>query len=271
MNSSPAENRKQIPPDSDRLVGLDFLVIILVSLAIALWSHRLIWMSIFVPAVICIRLVIIARYAKKLSVNIRAEFTFWAICTVLGGFNDWNSVVHHQIYDYTVPHFFSFTSVPLWMLLYWGMILRFFARLARWDRLSPPSYPSNKTGFGSREIQSAYVKVIIQLLLVIATRQMIYRYYLDPIWSWVPFAVAFILFVILFGFLRHDLWLVCLFLIGGPMIEILYIQVGGLHTYHLGWIGGVPLWIVLWWVLVILIWKDLALRIEGRLREMYSG
>ena len=31
--------------------------------------------------------------------------------------------------------------------------------------------------------------------------------------------------------------------------------------------GGVPLWIVLWWALGILVWKDLAFRIEDRLRR----
>ena len=46
--------------------------------------------------------------------------------------------------------------------------------------------------------------------------------------------------------------------IGGPAVEIAYIQLGGLHRYQLGWLGGVPMWIALWWVLAILIWDDLS-------------
>lgn len=270
MNLSSADGNNCIPPDSNRLVGLDFLVIILISIAICLWSQRLIFMSVLVPVIILFRQFAIVYFSKKEAVNIKAELAFWAICTVLGGFNDWNSVVHHRIYDYTVPHFFSFSSVPLWMLLYWGMILRFFARLARWRRLTPPQFPSDRVGFGKIALNSAFFKVTLQLLLVVGTRQLIYRFYLDPIWSWIPFMIAFFAFILIFEFTRHDLKLVALFFLGGPLIEILYIQIGNLHVYHLGWIAGVPLWIVLWWVVVVLIWKDLAFRIERGLHNLFS-
>lgn len=39
-----------------------------------------------------------------------------------------------------------------------------------------------------------------------------------------------------------------------------------LDASHLGWFGGVSLWIVLWWLLAVLVWKDLAYRLEARLR-----
>jgi hypothetical protein len=69
---------------------------------------------------------------------------------------------------------------------------------------------------------------------------------------------------------KHDLKLLLIFLIGGPLIEILYIQLGGLHQYDLGWLGGVPLWIALWWLLAVLVWKDLAYRLEARLKHICS-
>ena len=249
-------------PDSHRLFVIDAAVIVIVSIAICLWADRLALMTVLVPAVILARHIALASIAKTEGINIKAEIAFWLICTLLGAFNDWNSVVHHKIYDYTVPHYFSFTSIPIWMLLFWGMILRFFARLARWQPLSPPPEPSNRLGIGKFRINNAIVKVAAELLLVMLTRQTIYRFYLEPVLSWLPFLFALLIFVIFFAPTRHDFLLMAVFLIGGPLIEILYIQVGHLHRYHLGWIAGVPLWIALWWLLIIVIWKDLALRIE---------
>ena len=106
-------------------------------------------MTLFVPLVIIARIRIVALVADREGVNLPAELLFLLICTVLGGFNDWNSVCNKKIYDYTVPHYFGFSTIPLWMLLFWGMILRFVARLARWQALGPPAQVSDTVGIGS--------------------------------------------------------------------------------------------------------------------------
>jgi len=260
---------EKTPPDSDRLVAVDAAVIAVVSLAICLWCRRLGWMTILVPAVILARLAVLARFARH-EVNLRAEVLFLAICTLVGAFNDWNSVVRHRIYDYTVPHEFAWSTIPIWMLLFWGMILRFFARLARWRRLSPPEWPSDRIGFGRFSVENGFLKVAALLTLIFGTRQAIYHYYLDPLWSWLPFLFGVALYLMLFHSTRHDLRLVGLFLVGGPLIEMLYIQVGGLHRYPLGWLFGVPLWIVVWWLLAVLVWKDLAFRLERGLGRFFA-
>jgi len=118
-------------------------------------------------------------------------------------------------------------------------------------------------------VESAPLKVALELALVLATRQTIYRLYLDPVFSWLPFLLALAVFAALFRPDRHDGKLLLIFLAGGPLIEVLYIQVGALHAYHLGWLGGVPLWIALWWLLIVLIWKDLAFRMERALRTRF--
>jgi len=41
--------------------------------------------------------------------------------------------------------------------------------------------------------------------------------------------------------------------------------VGGLHHYALGWFAGVPLWIAPWWLLGLLVWKDLGWRLLATL------
>ena len=256
-------------PASNRLFLIDAAVIVLASVAISLAASQLTFMTVFIPALILARLLAIAAVAKTEGTDLKAELVLLLICTLLGAFNDWNSVCNKKIYDYTVPTDLSFSTIPLWMLLYWGMILRFIARLARWAPLAPSERISNTVGRGSWIIDNAAVKVSVELLLVLGTRQMIYRFYLDPLLSWIPFLGALAVYPLLFGITRHDLKLLGIFLIGGPAIEILYIQAGGLHQYHLAWLAGVPLWIALWWLVIVLIWKDLAYRIETGLRKAF--
>ena len=105
------------------------------------------------------------------------------------------------------------------------------------------------------------------MLLVLATRQLLYRYYLDPVLSWLPFAVALLAYAALFGVPAHERRLAALAALGGPAVEIAFIHIGGLHHYHLGWFGGVPLWIILWWILAVLIWNDLSARLLELLVE----
>ena len=253
-------------PDSNRLVAIDAAAVGIASAAICLASRQLLLMSVFIPVVFIARSAVVVVLAKREDISIKAELFFLLICTVLGAFNDWNSVCRQEIYRYTVPHYFEFSTIPLWMLLFWGLILRFIARLARWGKLGPPAGANNRVGLGRFTVESATLKITIELLLIAATRMSIFHAYQDPLWSWLPFLLALIIFLLVCSPSKHDLWLLLCFLLGGPLIEILYIQLGGLHAYDLGWIGGVPLWIVLWWLLAVLVWKDLAYRLEDRLR-----
>ena len=61
------------------------------------------------------------------------------------------------------------------------------------------------------------------------------------------------------------------FLLAGTAIESLYINVGGLHQYHLGWFGGVPLWIALWWTLSLVIWDDFSGRLQAGFQALFPG
>jgi|ETNmetMinimDraft_26_1059896.scaffolds.fasta_scaffold85817_1 hypothetical protein len=253
---------------SDREFWLDASMVVAISVAICTVSDQLAFMSAFVPSVIFLRFILWARLGEDYrSASLAGELVFFLICTGLGAFNDWNSVFRHEIYDYHVPHYFpTLSTIPFWMLLYWGLILRFLARLGQWQGLAPLGDGRNRVRLGRQVVEKSWLKVALQLVLLMVTRQLIYRNYLDPIWSWLPFAVAILAFALLFGFDRHDRRVVLLMSIGGPIIEILYIQLGNLHFYHHGWLGGVPVWIALWWVLGILIWKDLSARIQAMLR-----
>ncbi|MBT3219117.1 MAG: DUF2878 family protein, partial [Proteobacteria bacterium] len=164
----------------------------------------------------------------------------------------------------------GFSSIPLWMLLFWGMILRGLTSLCQWHRIGLDQ-PRNEVRLGWTNANSWVLKLVLQLALVLVTRQFIYRLYLDPLLSWMPFAVALVLFVLLFGINRQERRIVLIMAIVGPLVEVLYIQVGHLHAYHHGWIGGVPLWIALWWVVGILIWSDLSRRTLRMMRSYESS
>lgn len=262
MPDTKDDRRATLTPDSDLLFFIDASVIALISAAICAASGHLAFMTALVPVVIVLRTAAVVVIEKREGRSAAAEIVFLLICTVLGAFNDWNSVVHKRIYDYAVPHYVSFSTIPVWMLLFWGMILRFVARLARWIRLDPPERPHDGVRLAGRWIENGPLKVALLLMIVFGTRAFIYRTYLDPLYSWLPFLVALGLTLVTFKVTRHDIELLALFLVGGPLIEALYIQVGGLHRYHLGWIGGVPLWIALWWLVAVFVWKDLSLRLQ---------
>jgi hypothetical protein len=250
----------------DRAFATDLAAVAAVGTAICAKSDDLVFMTILVPAVIVSRFVVWSRLpAAEGAMSLRSELVFFALCLGLGAFNDWNSVVRHHVYNYNVPHFFpALGSIPLWMLLYWGLILRFVATLCRWNRIAPPSRsPSEVLSIS----QPTWAKVTLELLLVVATRLLLYRYYLDPVLSWLPFALALLAYAALFGVSPHERRLAALAALGGPAVEIAFIRVGGLHDYHLGWFAGVPLWIVLWWILAVLIWNDLS----ARLLELLAG
>lgn len=250
---------------TDREVVVDAAVVGLGSVAIAFGAHELILMSTLMPALWGARMVAWATWCRPRAASVLGELAFLALCTLLGGFNDWNSVVNHGIYDYTVPVFFpSFSTIPLWMLLFWGLILRFMLSVGTWHRLGAPATPRDTLGLGDGR-PHAWPKIALQLALVVGTRQTIYQLYLDPVWSWLPFALAAVLWALLFGLDRYHLRIWAVVLVAGPLVEVLYIQVGKLHAYHLGWIGGVPLWIALWWVVALSVWSDLGRRLRRRL------
>ena len=252
---------------SDRGFAIDLAAVAAVAVAICAASDARLFMTILVPAVVLLRVAFWSRLPpSERGMSMIAELLFFGLCFFVGAANDWSSVVRHRVYDYDVPHLSSaFPSIPGWVLLYWGIILRFVTTLCRWQRLGPPPQAADEIHLGVRVPSSPWIKVSIELLLVVATRQLLYRNYLDPVLSWLPFAGALLVYGAFFRPLRHERLLAVLAAGVGPAVEIAFIRVGHLHHYHLGWLGGVPLWIVLWWVLAVLIWNDLSARLLARM------
>lgn len=265
--------RGPLPEVGDRAMMLDSAAVGVVSVAICVASDRLGLMSVLVPAVLFARLIVWARLSEEeRGGRMGPELAFYALCIALGAFNDWSSVVRHRIYDYGVPVYFpEWSTIPLWMLLFWGQILRSLATLARWRRLRPPAELRRDLHLGARVVRSTVGRLAVLAALVVGTRQAIYVHFADPVWSWLPFALALAVYGLALRPDRHDLRLAGLFAVAGPAIEVAYIQLGGLHSYHLGWLGGVPLWIALWWVLAVLLWKEVAGHLQRVLDRWVPG
>lgn len=246
------------PPTGSRALAADAAAVAIIGVGICTASDQGAFMSVLVAAVILLRFLAWALLsAAERGVSMRGEIVFFAVCLFLGAANDWNSVVHHRVYDYDVAVSAEGT-IPAWMLAYWGIILRCVATLCRWRRIEPPTSPEPPA-------PRPLIRVSIELLLVLVTRQLLYRYSLDPVLSWLPFALALVAYGALFGIPAKERRLAALAAVVGPLVEIAFIHLGALHHYHLGWLGGVPLWIVLWWVLAVLIWNDLSARLLGAL------
>lgn len=244
----------------DRVLKVDAACVLAVGAVACVVADRLLLMSVLVPAVIGLRFVVLRR------LPLAPELGFFGICTLVGAANDWNTVVVHDVYAYDVATWLPFDgAIPVWMLLFWGLILRLVASLARWSRWGATSGPSARVGLPGRRAEHPWVRLAVQLALVVATRQAIYRWFEDPLLSWLPFAGAALAWWLLLGFDRRELGLAALALTLGTAAEAALISVGGLHTYALGLVGGVPLWIILWWPLAVLIWKDVGGHIEAAL------
>lgn len=250
-----------------RAFALDAATIALCSAVIAAAAQQLGFMTVVVPAVMAGRMLLWALLPRaEHEHGLGRELLLMAVLTVLGGFNDFNSVVRHRVYDYTVPSDLSWSMIPAWMLLYWGMIVRFMVSVVRWRLWNPPARPSDllRVPGTSWQLSRPWLKAGFLLMLVVLTRQAIYRWYLDPILSWLPFALALGLHLLLVPWGGRQVKMLALTALLGPLAEVLYIQLGQLHWYHLGWIGGVPLWICLWWLLAVLVLDDLVPRVLRR-------
>lgn len=263
MSSSDAASAPDRRPDVE--VALDAATVAIVSALILLAADRLVAMSLVVPAVVVGRMVLWRRLLGPRGFG--REIALFSVCAAVGAFNDWNTVVLHGVYRYEVAAWLPGDgALPAWMLLFWGSILRFMASLAAWPRLGPVT-TTDRVGLPGRRIEHRGARLLVLLALVVGTRQAVFRWYDEPLLSWLPFAIAAAAWLLLLGVDRHDRRLALLAVTVGTAVEAAYITVGGLHRYEQPLVGGVPLWIILWWPIGVLVWKDLSLRIRMTLNR----
>lgn len=255
---------------SRRALAIDLASVALVGAAACIDAHDTARMTAVVAVTYVGRLAAWSRLAPgDRPLPMWAEVPFLALCAVVGGFNDWNTVDRHHVYSYGVPSDLSpLSSIPLWMLAYWGLILRLVSTLGLFSGLGEPGPDGAVRGLSG---QRPWLRLALMLAMVALTRQAIYRLWADPLWSWLPFAGALLLHPALFRWGPRERRLALISATAGPVAEALLIKVGGLHQYALGWLLGVPVWIALWWVVAVLIWAELSRLALPRLGAWASG
>lgn len=249
----------------DLAVALDVAVIVAASALVCTRAHDLATMRVAVPLLLAGRwLAWTALPLRERDTGAITEAALLAGAALLGGFNDWLSVDRFGVYDYLVPTDLGGVSrIPSWMLLLWGMLLRLPLTLARWRRLGLPRHPDTLF-WGDRPVGGLGARLGLLAALILGTRQLVYRLHEHALWSWLPMALALGVLVVAFRPGARRLAFVAMVLVLGPAVEAVYIRVGGLHAYELGWLAGVPLWIALWWGVGVLAWEEVAGRLLAR-------
>ena len=251
---------------SNRAMLIDVGANVLMVAAVCLWSHHLVAMTSIVLMVHLVRILLWSTLVNRSERGwgLGTELILVVGCTLIGGLNDWNTVDRHHVYSYGVPtDLGGLSSIPAWMLLFWGLIVRSIASLVLWRGLGEITLADSVRLPWGRLNGWGY-RVGLLVVLVVVTRQLIYRLWGDPWLSWLPFALALGAYIYGLG-MSVRLWrLAGVFVVLGPVVESILINVGHLHSYRLGWFGGVPLWITLWWVLAVLIFAELAPRLASR-------
>lgn len=228
---------------------VDLGLIALISIAACL-SHSHLWIMTSVVGI---------SYAFRMFLAWRRkEALFLLLATFVGGFNEFNTVDLHGVYRYRVEVFSPASgSIPLWMLLFWGLILRFAASLS-WHWIRKVDHPG----------KPHWPRLTFLAALVLFTRLAIFQLYLDPIWSWLPFGLATVTYFVVLRPKPAYYSLFLLIAVAGTATESVFIQVAGMHEYHLGVFGGVPLWITIWWSLGVLIWQEFGAILLPRLTAL---
>lgn len=225
-------------------------------------------MSIAMAGLIGIRTIMAGWLVRREGGRVVDELLVFLICMLIGAFNDWNTVVRHGIYRYAVPVYWpQWSTIPVWMLAYWGIILRAMAGLF----IVVAGETSDRVQWGRWRRDHAGARLGIQLGLVAVARQAIVAWWWHPILSWAVPLIALVVRIVVVPPTRRELLALGVLLAVGPAVESLYILVAGLHVYALGWLGGVPLWIVVWWALGGSTWGELAVRGLSRTRRPNSA
>ena len=243
----------------ERAFVLDFGTLLTALAAAGVVSSQPRTMLLVVLGLMALRTLLWTFWVREHPLGV--ELGLYVTCILFGGLNDWNTVFRHRVYEYTVPSDIpQWSSIPLWMLILWGPILRFVVSLGRFRRLGEADADPNLVRLPGFQKSSAWLCVALSLALVLITRQFTYRLSLHVVFSWLPYLVAIVAYVAMFRPAARKRNLAIFFILVGTLFEVLLAKGAGLHRYNLGWVFGIPIWIVLWWGLGAVIISDFAER-----------
>ncbi|MHA1733342.1 MAG: hypothetical protein ACTSU5_15455 [Promethearchaeota archaeon] len=263
--SSPNTNSKfwKFPPETPEqalVAEITFLVVVVVAvgvfgrLAATSWHYTLALTLVFA----------VNLGVRFWLVNERGDWAFYLLGVVGGGGNDLMSMLN-GVYSYTsVPMIPALRGLmPLWMILFWGQVFLLFRKVfhLRWFRGSPFARDGPLL-WGWVDGRLAF-----DVALVVVLRAVIYKTYALP--YWVPaaaYGIGVLARLVAFP-LRRNEWLIVAVLPYAFCFEGLMVSFG-LYVYVNPVFLGMPLWLFLWWVVLVpCLVKELFDRLEYLLEQ----
>jgi hypothetical protein len=215
-------------------------VLLLAALAIYFFVKRTYLMSAVIAGLVIVRFLFCYR---------KGDLIFFFLGFTLGAGNDLLSMYKHVYYYLPAPDI-SRLPIPMWMFLFWGEIFVFFRKLMRWGPFlgEPPQKVIDQPLF-------------LDLLIVLLYRLIIYRLASR---FWVPdaiFATILVLRLLVSPPAKNERWLMLTMLVLGPAYEIWLIHCG-LYVYQTGFLWGMPIWLIIYWVFIVRLLKAVYDRVE---------
>ena len=206
---------------------------------------------------ICFGINITIRF---LLINEKGDWLFFTFGVIAGGGNDLMSMLN-GVYEYTSITIIPFLNglLPLWMILFWGQIFLLFRKIfnIKW-------FKGEEFNKDCRWIDK---KLIFDIILLIILRIVIYHTsFLD---FWIPaliYAIGIGIRFLIFPPKKNEVLIICVlpyaFLFEGLMVLF------GLYIYYNPIFLGMPLWLLLWWVLLVpIVLKEFFDRFEYLLKN----
>ena len=192
-------------------------------------------MSIVVGALIVLRFVFLYR---------KGDVVYFLVGFVVGGGNDVMSM-WRGVYYYTPPTILP-VPIPVWMLFFWGLGFLFLRRLVRWRFFQEED---------SRREKLFDKPLVADVAVAVVYRAIVYSWAAVAYLPGALYASILVIRVLVFPPSREERRLMISILLLGPLYEALLIG-GGLYVYQNGAVFGMPIWLVVYWVFMIRVMKQ---------------
>lgn len=201
----------------------------------------------------CIATIII----RFILVNVAGDWLFFILGVVFGGGNDFMSMIN-GVYYYTAIPIIPNLALPIFMWLFWGWAFLLFRKIFNlaWCR-------GEKFQKDGRFLRGWIdTKLIFDIALVIVLRLVIYNTYLLDFW--IPalfYGIAVGIRLLIFHPKKNELRII-IFLPIAYFFEGIMVLFG-LYVYYNPIFPGIPLWLMIWWVLLVpIVLKEIFDRLE---------
>lgn len=245
-------------------------------------EHRLIWEAFFI-IVITVTVGVFGRLANTdvfytwiitcifginlivrfILINEKGDWLFFLLGVLGGGGNDLMSMIN-GVYNYNSQTILPFLDglLPLWMILFWGQIFLLFRKVFHLKWFKGDDF--QKDGRFLRGWVD--LQLIIDLVVLVSLRIVIYNFYLDPLLPWIIYAIVLTVRFILIRPRLNELFIMLIlpyaWIFEGLMVSF------GFYEYYNPIFLGQPVWLYLWWLFLVPIFlKEIFDRAEYYFKE----